>query len=391
MIALLAIGAGAILQVRLQTLLRHRGPVRRVAVPLLLLGLLLPTVAQASPAPLRWRSSAIVSGEGEISSGRASREGSSFGENRTSGFRLFLQVDPAGYQDSPNLYAGFGNDPVNNRDPTGRALIPEAKCEGGLSAAGLAHGVTTAVATAGGFLDWLRPGGHSWEEYQANIDHFRAVGVELYGCRSVVGAEVVGAVLIPGPDEAALAGTLKARRLVQVAKVESAARDAKSIGTVGEEVAQTRAARLPTGGKWTGEVGNSDFIPDRASKLPHPDDPTVVDLRPGEGVPFRAGQVDFGKHAVDEFHVPGLDGSSQDRTRMALAVAERYGLSGARGRPTAAAGLEYMERLGLVPHHAGGTRVQLVPHGLHGSSAGRIGIPHTGGAADLRATNGTNR
>lgn len=32
----------------------------------------------------------------------------------------FLQVDPNGYQDSPNLYAGFGNDPVNNRDPTGR-------------------------------------------------------------------------------------------------------------------------------------------------------------------------------------------------------------------------------------------------------------------------------
>ncbi|MBK6687709.1 MAG: hypothetical protein IPG45_24760 [Deltaproteobacteria bacterium] len=122
MIALLAIGAGAILQVRLQTLLRHRGPVRRVAVPLLLLGLLLPTVAQASPAPLRWRSSAIVSGEGEISSGRASREGSSFGENRTSGFRLFLQVDPSGYADSPNLYAGFANDPVNHRDPTGRKI-----------------------------------------------------------------------------------------------------------------------------------------------------------------------------------------------------------------------------------------------------------------------------
>jgi hypothetical protein len=124
-IALLAIGAGAILQVRLQTPLRHRGPVRRVAVPLLLLGLLLPTVAQASPAPLplRWRSSAIVSGEGEISSGRASREGSSFGENRTSGFRLFLQVDPSGYADSPNLYAGFANDPVNNRDPTGQSTV----------------------------------------------------------------------------------------------------------------------------------------------------------------------------------------------------------------------------------------------------------------------------
>lgn len=121
-IPLLALAAWGLLQVRLQTVVRHRGPVRRVTVPLLLLGLLLPTVAQASPAPLplRWRSSAAASGEGEISSRRASREGAPFGENRTSGFRLFLQVDPSGYADSPNLYAGFGNDPVNNRDPTGR-------------------------------------------------------------------------------------------------------------------------------------------------------------------------------------------------------------------------------------------------------------------------------
>jgi len=159
--------------------------------------------------------------------------------------------------------------------------------------------------------------------------------------------------------------------------------DGEAVASVGGE------ARLPREGRWTGEPGNSDFIPNRASRLPHPDDPTVVDLPPGAGVPFSNGRPDFTRQAVDEFSVPGLDGSARDRTRMALAVAERYGLVGAQGRPTAAAGLQYMEALGLVPHHAGGTNVQLVPQGLHGSSAGRIGVPHVGGAAELRRANDT--
>ena len=34
---------------------------------------------------------------------------------------LFLQRDPVAYVDALNLYAGFGWDPVNNRDPTGEA------------------------------------------------------------------------------------------------------------------------------------------------------------------------------------------------------------------------------------------------------------------------------
>ena len=34
---------------------------------------------------------------------------------------LFLQRDPVAYVDALNLYAGFGGDPVNNRDPTGEA------------------------------------------------------------------------------------------------------------------------------------------------------------------------------------------------------------------------------------------------------------------------------
>jgi len=44
---------------------------------------------------------------------------------------MFLQADPAGGANSPNLYAGFANDPVNRRDPTGRltmdSLLPLAR------------------------------------------------------------------------------------------------------------------------------------------------------------------------------------------------------------------------------------------------------------------------
>ena len=76
---------------------------------------------------------------------------------------------------------------------------------------------------------------------------------------------------------------------------------------------------------------------------------------------------------------------------MAQALANRYGLVGSRGQPTAQAGLEYMERLGLVPHHAGGQKVQLIPQSLHGSAGGRIGVPHTGEASKLRSDNGISR
>jgi hypothetical protein len=146
---------------------------------------------------------------------------------------------------------------------------------------------------------------------------------------------------------------------------------------------------LPRDGRWDGVPGDSNYTPNRASRLPHPDDQRVVDLAPGESVPFRNGSPDFSRWAVDDFDVPGLTGrrrgpGPRDADVMAAAIARRYGLVGPSGRHTAAAGRKYMDSIGVVAHHAGGTRVQLVPHGLHGRTRLRPGIPHRGGASQRR-------
>ena len=42
---------------------------------------------------------------------------------------LFLQRDPSGFVDSVNVYAAMANDPINNRDPTGRETVDGKYCE----------------------------------------------------------------------------------------------------------------------------------------------------------------------------------------------------------------------------------------------------------------------
>lgn len=42
------------------------------------------------------------------------------------GSGMFLQQDPMGYEDSPNLYAALANNPTSNRDPSGRMTMPKS-------------------------------------------------------------------------------------------------------------------------------------------------------------------------------------------------------------------------------------------------------------------------
>jgi hypothetical protein len=52
-------------------------------------------------------------------------------EGRLPGYGRFLQADPIGYQDSPNLYAYVGNDPINYIDPLGLDKKKNQPCPSG--------------------------------------------------------------------------------------------------------------------------------------------------------------------------------------------------------------------------------------------------------------------
>jgi hypothetical protein len=56
-----------------------------------------------------------------------------------------------------------------------------------------------------------------------------------------------------------------------------------------------------------------------------------------------------------------------------------------QGLPNQTAAATWLREQGLVPHHAGGSTVQLVPIELHGAPrSGFNGIRHMGGAFELR-------
>ncbi len=55
----------------------------------------------------------------------------------------FLQADPIGYGDGPNIYIYVGNDPINSIDPTGEATVVAGCAVGG--GVGLALGGVTAI------------------------------------------------------------------------------------------------------------------------------------------------------------------------------------------------------------------------------------------------------
>lgn len=121
--------------------------------------------------------------------------------------------------------------------------------------------------------------------------------------------------------------------------------------------------RLPKNGCWDGDEGHSNFTPH---------DPAALGLEAGDQIPFVDGSPDFSKWAKGVHDVPGLDGTDADFAKIYAQIANEKGFS----NPTAAR--NWLSQQGLTPHHAGGTRVELVPRALHD------GVRHTGGAHVLR-------
>ncbi|MEC3906116.1 RHS repeat-associated core domain-containing protein [Tamlana sp. 2201CG12-4] len=114
-------------------------------------------------------------------------------------------------------------------------------------------------------------------------------------------------------------------------------------------------------GTWSGNRGNSTW---------HSSDPKVTAITKGKGIVYKDGRADFGPYAVDSFQAKGLNGGSGDRYKMLSAFAKRY-------KMTIKAAQQELSESNLKLHHSGGQNVQLVPGELHG-------LPHTGGAFDLR-------
>lgn len=124
-------------------------------------------------------------------------------------------------------------------------------------------------------------------------------------------------------------------------------------------------------GRWTGARGNSGWIDAR------PEVRRVVGNLPnGEPrpVPFREGVVDFSRWVQRVLDVPGLIGEHRhDMPLIREAIANALDLAPGESRTARAeAALDYLRDApdgyggtGLAPHHAGGTRVELVPLDLH--------------------------
>lgn len=125
---------------------------RAVSLLLAVLAMLAPA-ATAVAAPMREAGRVELGAENGVKAILAS------GVVAAEGHTLFLQRDPNGYQDSVNQYAYGANDPINHRDPTGRALNLAAAALGGV--VGFALGGTIELVRQGIFedgLNWSRIG-----------------------------------------------------------------------------------------------------------------------------------------------------------------------------------------------------------------------------------------
>jgi phage head maturation protease len=136
---------------------------------------------------------------------------------------------------------------------------------------------------------------------------------------------------------------------------------------------------LPKNGSWSGTPGHSNFIPN---------DPESLGLKPDEVVPFRNGMPDFSKWAQEVHTVPGMNGQHKsDMPKIRKEIARKKGWVNSRGEGIEARAKKWLREQNLIPHHAGGDSVLLIPAKLHGGY-GHQGVRHMGGAFGLRTSSG---
>jgi hypothetical protein len=112
-------------------------------------------------------------------------------------------------------------------------------------------------------------------------------------------------------------------------------------------------------------------------------------VKPGEVIPFRYGEPDFSKWSRGNYRVKGMTGKHEDDMPLIREhIARQFGWYNKRGEPDANRVQDWLNEENLIPHHAGGTKVQLIPAPLHGCPAWDYqGVRHTGGAKQQRDKN----
>ncbi len=128
--------------------------------------------------------------------------------------------------------------------------------------------------------------------------------------------------------------------------------------------------KLPKNGNWSGQVGNSHYIPK---------DPKSLGLNPGDVIKFKHGYPDFSPWSKGNYTVPGLNGTASDFSKIYSVIAKEKGFANKFKAQ------QWLRQKQLAPHHAGGNKIELIPWKLHGCRPRKVpGISHQGGAFQLR-------
>lgn len=135
--------------------------------------------------------------------------------------------------------------------------------------------------------------------------------------------------------------------------------------------------KLPKNGNWSGQPGNSDFIPNN---------PKELGLDVGDVITFKEGYPDFSPWKKGEYRVPNMDGTDGDFSKIHEVIAREKGFIKPNGEPNKFRARKWLADNQLSPHHAGGDVIELIPYQLHGCKPkGIAGITHHGGAHQLRS------